>query len=579
MEASVKRISDIFSSNITLRIPYFQRRYVWDVEEWDRFANDMESTIDSEKLYFLGAIILKEESDLQDKFMVVDGQQRLTTFTLYMKALYMLIGRSFEKYLQDTDIKDPILTHNCEDLPIYTEIMHLETGRQVTSSNKIANAYLYFFDILLKARKERGVNLDELRRSIEKKVSSVAIILQQGDDEQQIFDTINSLGVPLTTGELMKNFLYRADDEKVYNKTWKTVFDTEKASKFWDLDRAKIKQEKGAKNSNIEVFFHAFVRIKMWDFVDRLTISQRKSFVKSSNVFSTCKSFVDNFGMDRLELAEEILSYAKLFKDNFSTEILEERIPRYSGIKRIACLINATKSNAAIPYILYVLKNVAEESERNKIFGYIETYMIRRILADSKNNSYSEFFSESLICNKLLKFDDLKDFISNKDDSANLAMPSNVSVLSYTTTREKNLEENMARVILYMYESKIERSKDDAPILGFNDYVAEQLMPKPISGNNNWLRADTQEAEDDRKMKIGTIGNYYLMNEKGKKELKKVHNESFANKIPVMKTWGSGIRSNTNITDERNSIIDWTADTINARSKGLANALCEIYSI
>ena len=53
----------------------------------------MESTIDTLNKYFLGAIILKEEGELQDNFMVIDGQQRLTTFTLYMKALHHFIRK------------------------------------------------------------------------------------------------------------------------------------------------------------------------------------------------------------------------------------------------------------------------------------------------------------------------------------------------------------------------------------------------------------------------------------------------------------------------------------------------------
>ena len=60
----------------------------------------------------------------------------------------------------------------------------------------------------------------------------------------------------------------------------------------WMQDRAKSRQAKDIKTTNIEIFFHAFVRIKMWDFKDRLNEIQRKNFVKASNVLSTCKSFV-----------------------------------------------------------------------------------------------------------------------------------------------------------------------------------------------------------------------------------------------------------------------------------------------
>ena len=87
MEARTISINGVIQRNTLLRIPYFQRRYVWGEEDWKRFAIDMESTLDSDRCYFLGAIILKEEpvamidrrNGIAKKQLVVDGQQRLTT--------------------------------------------------------------------------------------------------------------------------------------------------------------------------------------------------------------------------------------------------------------------------------------------------------------------------------------------------------------------------------------------------------------------------------------------------------------------------------------------------------------------
>lgn len=587
MKADAKKIIDVFSRQSILQIPYFQRRYVWEKEDWERFAADMESTIDTLNKYFLGAIILKEEGEFQDNFLVIDGQQRLTTFTLYMKALHLLTGRNFDNYLQDTDRKPPILIHCCEDLPVYTEIMHLETARAIAQTGNMADAFNYFYRILDDASKNRNVNLDNLRKEIERKVWIVNITLQAGDDEQQIFDTINSLGVPLTTAELMKNFLYKTGDEEKYNNTWKRVFDIKKECDFWELDRAKSRQQKDSKTSNIEIFFHAFVRIKMWDFKDELNISQRKNFVKASNVFSTCKAFVELFGMNRQELADEIIAYAKLFRENFDMSVLDERIPSYSCIKRIACLVNATKSHSVISYILYVLKNVNQESERNLIFGYIEKYLIRRMLAECENKSYSEFFSESLISNRLLSFDALKQFVEGKDQFHNLAMPNDTRVKMGITLRTKNIEENTARILFYMYESKI-RTPQDVHIQGFNDYQAEMLMPKPSSANAaEWPRLSNKDDEEERLRLIGTLGNYFLMNSSGGKELKRVKDGAFGVKKATFMEFNkvnetghldpdsNGVRCNQIL---KNTFI-WTKTEINSRNLGLTRVFCDTFKI
>ena len=157
--------------------------------------------------------------------------------------------------------------------------------------------------------------MEVLLRMVNSKVKFVVISLSENDDEQQIFDTINSLGVPLTTGELMKNFLYGEADEEAYRTTWKIVFDTDEARAFWEADAAKTRQEKSKENTTIERFFHAFVRVKMWEFKDQLTDAQKRSFVKIGNVFATCKAFVEKFGMNKLDLANEIIMYAKLYRE------------------------------------------------------------------------------------------------------------------------------------------------------------------------------------------------------------------------------------------------------------------------
>lgn len=447
MEARTLSIRGIIQNDTLLRIPYFQRRYVWGEEEWSRFAVDMESTIESERSYFLGAVIMKNEEVTHDdnkngigqKYLVVDGQQRLTTLAIYMKVLHMLTCKTQEfksQYLQDTDVQEPVIIHSCEDKPKFSEIMGLETLRDLNGEDNLTKAYMYFKQVLIQ-RKSLHEDLDVLLRMVNSKVKFVVISLSEIDDEQQIFDTINSLGVPLTTGELMKNFLYGEADEEAYRSTWKVVFDTDEARVFWEANAAKTRQEKSKENTTIERFFHAFVRIKMWDFKDQLIDAQRKNFVKIGNVFTTCKAFVEKFGMNKLDLANEIIMYAKLYREYLNENILDVRVPQHAGIKRISCFINATKNYVVIPYVLYILHVQENEMKRNQIFDYLESYLMRRVLADSKNGSYSEFFSESLISNSINTVEELKKFVSEKNAGSNLAMPGNGTIKLKIKTRTR----------------------------------------------------------------------------------------------------------------------------------------------
>lgn len=104
MEAGKRTINDLFNGNRTLKIPFFQRAYVWKQENWERFLDDMVYVSQSKLPYFFGSVILKQEHtdssiNMGDIRMLIDGQQRLTTLHIFFKVLYLKLNKnsSFER--------------------------------------------------------------------------------------------------------------------------------------------------------------------------------------------------------------------------------------------------------------------------------------------------------------------------------------------------------------------------------------------------------------------------------------------------------------------------------------------------
>ena len=88
MEAAKTNIGNIFNRSRILEIPHFQRSYVWGKEQWERFLDDMKYISRSKYPYFMGSVILKQQEipssyKTGDVRSIVDGQQRLTTITLF----------------------------------------------------------------------------------------------------------------------------------------------------------------------------------------------------------------------------------------------------------------------------------------------------------------------------------------------------------------------------------------------------------------------------------------------------------------------------------------------------------------
>lgn len=92
MDAGKRTINDIFNGNRILEIPFFQRAYVWGNDQWERLLEDMENVSLSNKPYFLGSVILKQQptntgNQVGDIRTLIDGQQRLTTLNIFFKVL------------------------------------------------------------------------------------------------------------------------------------------------------------------------------------------------------------------------------------------------------------------------------------------------------------------------------------------------------------------------------------------------------------------------------------------------------------------------------------------------------------
>ena len=211
---------------------------------------------------------------------------------------------------------------------------------------------------------------------------------------QKIFETINCTGIKLTTGEMLKNFLF--DETKVdeYERTWKQVFENQN-NDYWERELTNGRLS----GSHIENFFYRYMLIKMQEpeIKKGLTLSETKSYRQIGGQFEKFRNLINKFNISKEDAVKDIVKYAQIYLDIFKPETLDEVCVQYQGIERLAYLMFMQDTWTMTPYILYLIRNVANENERNRIFGYLENYLIRRIICKSKNNNYSDMFSENLI--------------------------------------------------------------------------------------------------------------------------------------------------------------------------------------
>ena len=502
MDAGKRTINDIFNGNRVLEIPFFQRAYVWGQPQWERLLEDMKTISNSNKPYFLGSVILKQQetttgSRIGDKRTVIDGQQRLTTLNVFFKVLCLKINENstFDRSFKLRDNSNALL-HNHNDIQAFNEILALTELKDLEGESNITQAYNYFKDNLVPDE----LNLD----SILSNVLFVGIDLSQEEDEQQIFDTINSLGVKLTTAELLKNYFFNRDDIEKYNEYWKEVFEKDEETKnYWDREIIAGR----LRRTFIDLFFFAYLQIKIQETDFKVKAEDKDAYAKVEHLFESYKNFIRSyFNDDKEAILSEIKEYALLFKKNFNYEILGEELTQDFGIDRINTIIFGLDTTTLIPYTLYILRNISDETTKNELFGIIETYIMRRMITHSNTKNYNQLFTDKLINNRVLSKQEFLDYIEKRDDKVNFLPTDEELEKGFNTSILINKQ---SAGILYLIESKIRNEKDSTALLGINKYSLEHLMPK--KWRNNWDKLSSKESEINRDRKLLTLGNLTII--------------------------------------------------------------------
>ncbi len=504
MQAGKSTINDIFNQNKVLEIPFFQRAYVWNTDQWDRFLQDMEMVSTNNKPYFLGSVILKQQltqstQSVGDRRTVIDGQQRLTTLCIFFKVLSIKLKNDYLANIFRLPMSsfDIALKHNHNDEESFNTIMNLTADIAITATDHISMAYMFF---------KENVNVSKLNpQNILTNIMFVGIDLSFDDDEQQIFDTINSLGVRLTTAELLKNYFFGRNDYNKYLTFWKNIFEADdETKKYWDTEivAGRIKRH------FTDLFFYSFLQIKIQDNKYSVKTEDKKQYTKVDGLFDSYKSFINEYDIDKQELIEEIKHHALLFKNNFNLEVLSSELPTESSMDRINAIIFGLENTTIIPYVLYILKNVSSVAEQNAIFGFLESYLLRRMVCHSNTKNYNSLFSESLINNEILSLKKLKEYIENRSSTDNNYLPTDIEL--ERGFKYSKLVNKQAAGILYFIESKLRnRSLHSTAMLGLNSYSLEHVMPK--KWQNNWSGAVTQQEKDERNAVLMTIGNLTII--------------------------------------------------------------------
>ena len=462
-------------------IPVYQRNYDWKIEHCKQLYDDLIKVArQGRKSHFFGSIVSVYNPDgHQDEFQIIDGQQRLTTVSLLFLAMYNLIRKAtvvpqstnlgeqlYEVFLidkwqpQDTRIKlRPIKS----DQLAFERLFDPGEDR-ITDSNITIN-YTYFYERVLREE----ISIDELFDAVSK-LEIINITLNQDDNPQLIFESLNSTGLDLSEGDKIRNYVLMGlptkQQEAFYEKYWSKI---EYLSAF-DVS--------------------AFVR-------DYLSVKQQ-STPAISNVYFKFKEYVEDSEFSDIEIMlADLLQYAKKY------EFLIKANTPWVQVNECIGRLNRVKTTVSRPFFMEIFRMKEEEKITNSelliIFQAIENYVFRRNICDVPTNALNKIFL--MLHNEIVRldgtdanyFEKFKFILINKKESARF--PDDEEFTDSLSV--KNIYSMRGESKHYLFE-RLENvgtveTKDVYLHLDKGEYSIEHIMPQQLT--TKWANALGEESE------------------------------------------------------------------------------------
>lgn len=474
------------------RVPIYQRKYSWRKDECEKLLNDIIQAGEKNdaKYYFIGSLVhvsVPVNPGEIPKYIVIDGQQRITTILLILIALRKALDESPEQKKIKNKICDYIVNRHESGEKRY-KLMLTPNDKNTMQSIIDDGDYPNECSIVLKNNFEyikkyiENVDLVQIYNGLEKLVV-VNIILEKKDRPQLIFESINSTGRQLTKTDLIRNYILMdlsiEEQEKIYNKYWRPM---EK-----DFDDYQVFDE----------FMKDFLTIK------------NKDVIKIEKIYEQFKKWRSEQKVDIEEIARDVKDHSELF-----AKMMFDRKEDDLELRKIIANINKLKTSVMRPFLLKIMifhqQGKITRDERRGVFLMVESYTFRRAVcgmqAAGLNKLVPQFISQ---LDKITTdhFDGIKAILFAQ--KKRYRFPDDIEFKNKFKSIEM-YNTKIARYALFRLENFLRSGDKNHTWLedDSNDKISiEHIMPKNISAWKGYLSdAEMVEAEEY----IHTIGNLTL---------------------------------------------------------------------
>jgi len=625
MKSEIVTVQNIFQDRRQYCVPFYQRAYVWTLEDqweqlWDDIREKAEARLANRKAtpHFLGAVVLdpqpREGLIGVDVFHIIDGQQRLTTLQYILAAVLLTLRRAgqgafthivsdcvrngnpdtmrnpaVEKYKVWPTFRDRqsyTLALEATDLdelrirfaPHFTRQGEL---RRIGIDHPPALAALWYFSRcfetwLTAEAGETAARAEALILAILRDLKVVSIALEADDDAQIIFETLNGRGAQLHATDLIRNYLFmqadrdEADSESLYDTLW-SPFETE----YWagEQRRGRIKKPR------LEWLIHTSLQAELHEEIDlaRLYFEYRR--------FASAGAPPPTAEKQLLTLTE----YAKHYKELVSGT-------GTSPVARFGRRIAPYDITTLHPLALMISTAPITDDAKSEMFADLVSYLVRRAVCGLTHKNYNNVFLTTLrqLHGAGVAPAALRAILGGlTGEASRWPQDGEFKAACISAPLYGKLEPPKIRAILTELESQLRATvRSEEPIVpDLNQLDVDHIMPRswfahwPLADGTSVTSHEASEVEllsltgeqpnprqkliSDRQATIATLGNLTLLNLSVNREAK---NYAFANKRDLLIS-NTSLRLNVPLI----SLQSWDEAAIAKRGEALADAALKIW--
>lgn len=493
MKANDSSIMDFIGSNnkTVFKIPPFQRNYEWGQDNCEELLKDIITSYETGKHHYLSNIVYFESDDSTQvfrKLIIIDGQQRITTILLLLAAIRDL---STDEDLRDS-INDDFLFNKKKEEKYRLKIKQIDADDNVFTeimegkdcNNKESKMYKNY-NFLKHELSKCNYPLEGIFEAIGN-LEIVCVDLKIQNDlssVQKIFEKINSTGKPLSSADLIRNYLLISKNDEEQESLYRN---------YWRIIEKNIPDENA-----ISKFAKDYLTLQMLD------------EIKEDNVYKEFKNHFDNTNMSHEDILKDMLEYSKFFAWVCYSSSPNEKLNKYIHE------LNSLNSKDVYPLYIYLLRNLYEKSIDNllEIFNLLVCFLLRYRIVSPHGGSSDLRNVVLKMLDKLMTaeidpdYEDILFFLSNSSSKGG-RFPDDTD---FKDALKKSQRHNYTygAVLLRRIENFETKNSD----VKLDDITVEHFMPQTFDKKGWWEKnlGGKLESQEIFNTYINCIGNLGIM--------------------------------------------------------------------